>query len=48
VKIEVDAFQIVVGRLLLQYNKSTRDKFNKDTVGNLKTADAKWPTVSKQ
>jgi YHS domain-containing protein len=48
VKIEVDAFQIVSGRLLLQYNKSIRDKFNKDTGGNLKTADANWPTVSKK
>ncbi len=48
VKIEVDAFQIVDGRLLLQYNKSIRDKFNKDTKGNLKIADAQWPTVSKK
>lgn len=48
VKVEVDAFQIVNGRLLLQYNKGIRDKFNKDASGNLKTADAKWPTVSKQ
>jgi YHS domain-containing protein len=48
VKIEVDAFQIVGGRLLLQYNKGIRDKFNKDTGGNLKTADANWPTVSKK
>lgn len=48
VKIEVDAFQIVDGRLLLQYDKSIRDKFNKDTKGNLKLADANWPTVSKK
>ncbi len=48
VKIEVDAFQIVDGRLLLQYNKGIRDKFNKDTKGNLKIADDKWPTVSKK
>jgi YHS domain-containing protein len=48
VKIEVDAFQIVDGRLLLQYSKGIRDKFNKDTKGNLKTADANWPTVSKK
>ena len=48
VKIEVDAFQIVGGRLLLQYNKDIRDKFNKDKNGNLKTADANWPTVSKK
>ena len=43
VPIEVDAFQIVGGRLLLQYDKGIRDKFNKDTAGNLKLADANWP-----
>ena len=48
VKIEVDAFQIVGGRLLLQYNKSIRDKFNKDPGGHLKAADANWPTVSQK
>ena len=48
VKIEVDAFQIVSGRLLLQYNKGIRDKFNKDPGGNLKAADANWPTASKK
>jgi YHS domain-containing protein len=48
VKIEIDAFQIVEGRLLLQYDKGIRDKFNKDTKGNLQTADANWPTVSKK
>ncbi len=41
--IEVDAFQIVDGRLLLQYNKDARDSFNKDTQGNLKKADKNWP-----
>lgn len=48
VKIEVDAFQIVGGRLLLQYNKGIRDKFNKDPGGNLKAADTNWPSVSKK
>ena len=43
VPIEVDAFQIVNGRLLLQYDKGIRDKFNKDVPGNLKLADANWP-----
>lgn len=42
-KIEPDAFQIVGGRLLLQYDKSIRDKFNKDTAGNLTKADGNWP-----
>jgi YHS domain-containing protein len=42
-KIEPDAFQIVDGRLLLQYDKGIRDKFSKDTKGNLAKADANWP-----
>ncbi|HEX6881674.1 MAG TPA: YHS domain-containing (seleno)protein [Terriglobales bacterium] len=41
--IQVGAFQIIDGRLLLQYSESVRDKFNKDTQGNLKKADANWP-----
>lgn len=48
VKIDVNAFQIIGGRLLLQYDKSIRDKFNKDPGGHLKAAEANWPTVSKK
>jgi YHS domain-containing protein len=47
VEVDVDAFQIVNGRLLLQYSKGVREKFNQDTQGNLKLADAKWADVSK-
>lgn len=43
VEIDVNAFQIVDGRLLLQYSKGVRDDFNKDTKGNLTKADANWP-----
>ncbi len=43
VEIDVDAFQIVDGRLLLQYSKGVRNDFNKDTKGNLAKADANWP-----
>ena len=43
VEIDVDAFQIVDGRLLLQYSKGVRDDFNKDTKGNLNKAEANWP-----
>jgi len=43
VEIDPDAFQIVGGRLLLQYSKGVRDDFNKDTKGNLAKADANWP-----
>ncbi|HWR14711.1 MAG TPA: YHS domain-containing (seleno)protein [Terriglobales bacterium] len=42
-KIEPDAFKIQDGRLLLQYDKSVREKFNKDANGNLKRADQNWP-----
>ena len=42
VEIDVDAFQIVDGKLLLQYSKGVRDDFNKDTKGNLAKANANW------
>ncbi len=44
--IKVDAFQIVNGRLLMQYDTGVRDKFNQDQKGNLETADRKWPQLS--
>ncbi|MGH8047800.1 MAG: YHS domain-containing (seleno)protein [Chthoniobacterales bacterium] len=40
-----EAFQIVDGRLLLQYDLSIREKFSADTAGNLKKADANWPGI---
>ena len=43
VEIDVDAFQIVDGKLLLQYSKGVRDDFNQDTKGNLAKADTNWP-----
>jgi YHS domain-containing protein len=43
VEIDPDAFQIVDGRLLLQYSKGVRNDFNKDTRGNLAKADGNWP-----
>jgi YHS domain-containing protein len=42
VEIEVDAYQVVDGKLLLQYDTDIRDKFNKDTQGNLAKAQANW------
>lgn len=42
VKIDVDAFQIVDGKLLLQYDKGVRDTFNKDSKGNLVKANQNW------
>jgi YHS domain-containing protein len=45
VEVAVDAFQIVDGRLLLQYSKRIRDDFSKDTKGNLATADTNGPVL---
>ncbi|MDX1953145.1 MAG: YHS domain-containing (seleno)protein [Verrucomicrobiota bacterium] len=45
VEIDVDAFQIVDGKLLLQYSKGVRGDFNKDTQGNLARATANWPAL---
>lgn len=43
VDIDVDAFQVVHDRLLLQYSTGVRDDFNRDPEGNLRKADANWP-----
>jgi YHS domain-containing protein len=45
VEIDVDAFQIVDGKLLLQYSKGVRDDFNKNAKDNLAKADANWPVL---
>jgi YHS domain-containing protein len=43
VEIDVNAFQIVDGKLFLQYSPGVRDKFNADPKGNLDKANANWP-----
>ena len=43
VEIDVNAFQVVDGHLLLQYSKGVQDKFNADPKGNLSKAEANWP-----
>ncbi len=45
VEIDVEAFQIVDGKLFLQYSKSVRDKFNADQPGNLAKANTNWPEL---
>jgi len=42
VEIDVNAFQIVDGKLLLQYSKGVRDDFNKDPKSNLAKAATNW------
>jgi YHS domain-containing protein len=43
VPVDVEAFQIMDGKLVLQYSKSVRDNFNKDPKGNLTKATENWP-----
>ena len=43
VEIDVNAFQIVDGKLLLQYSTGVREKFNADQKGNLAKANSYWP-----
>ena len=38
-KIEPDAFEVLNGRLLLQYDRDVRGRFDKDPQGRLKKAD---------
>jgi YHS domain-containing protein len=41
--IKIEAWQIVNGRLLMQYDLDVKNKFNQDQQGMLKKADEKWP-----
>lgn len=41
--VKIEAWQIVNGRLLMQYDLGVKDEFNKDQQGTLKKADQNWP-----
>ncbi len=41
--IKIEAWQIVNGRLLMQYDLDIKNKFNQDQQGMLKKADENWP-----
>ncbi len=43
--IQIEAWQVVDGRLLMQKNPGIRDDFNEDAKGNLVKADANWPKL---
>lgn len=45
VPIKVEAFGILNGRLLLQYDLGAREEFNRDPQGNLQKADGNWPKL---
>ncbi len=46
--IQVEYFQILHGRLVLQHNEKAWKLWHQDVEGNLKKADANWPTLSQQ
>ena len=41
--VKIEAWQIVDGRLLMQYDLDIKSDFNKDQQGNLHKADQNWP-----
>ena len=43
VPIKIEAWQILNGRLLMQYDLDVKSEFNKDPQGTLKKADQNWP-----
>ena len=43
--VKIEAWQIVNGRLLMQYDLDVKTKFNKDQQGTLKKADQNWPGI---
>ncbi len=46
VKVEIDTWQIVDGKLYLNYDQDVKSKFNKDVPGYIAKANANWPKVA--
>lgn len=46
--IEVQYFQVLHGRLVMQHNEKAWKLWHQDVEGNLKKADANWPTLSQE
>jgi hypothetical protein len=42
-RVDPTAFQVIGGRLILQYNADVKAEFGRDVRGNLARADANWP-----
>jgi YHS domain-containing protein len=43
--VRIEAFQIVNGRLLMQYDLDVKGEFNKDQAANVVKADKNWPRI---
>jgi YHS domain-containing protein len=46
--IQVEYFQVLHDRLILQHNEKASKLWHQDVEGNLKKADANWPKLSQQ
>jgi YHS domain-containing protein len=46
--VDVDFFQILDGRLVLQHNQKALERWNEDVRGNLAKADANWPGLAQR
>jgi YHS domain-containing protein len=43
--VQIDTWQIINGRLMLNYDSDVRKKFDKDHEGYIRKADENWPKV---
>lgn len=43
--VEIDTWEIVDGRLILQYNQDIKRKFAEDKAANFKKAEVNWPKL---
>jgi YHS domain-containing protein len=46
--IEVEYFQVLHGRLVMQHNEKAWKLWHEDVEGNLRKADANWPKLSQE
>jgi len=46
--VDVDSFQILDGRLVLQHNQKAFDLFNADLADSVRKADANWPGIAER
>ncbi len=44
-KVEIDTWQIINGRLTLNYDKDVQRTFNQDVAGYLRKANQNWPSI---
>ncbi|HEV8421396.1 MAG TPA: YHS domain-containing (seleno)protein [Actinomycetota bacterium] len=44
-KVEIDTWQVIDGRLTLNYDRGVQQTFNQDVAGYLQKANANWPGI---